>query len=99
MFIQSIIRKLCKLCLSFNRYKEVSGEATYIGEERATISTSVGPNALLLLLETIAHDCNVTEVEMLLRRVRSVFARLRGRASVYGSRQLLIGEMLQRSKE
>ena len=36
---------------------------------------------------------------MLLWRVRSVFACLRGRASVHGSRQLPIGEMLQRSKQ
>ena len=78
---------------------EVSDEVTCIEEESATIPTAVGLKALLLPLEIIGHDCNVTEVGMLLRRVRSVFRRLRAKASVHGSRPLLVGEMLRRSKE
>ena len=76
--------------------EEVNDEARDNGEERAIMPTSVGLNALLLPLENLTDDCNVSEVRMLLRRVRPVFARLRGSASVRGSKQLLIIEMLQR---
>ena len=55
--------------------EEVNDEARHNGEERAIMPTSVGLKALLLPLEKLADDCNVSEVGMLLRRVRSVFAR------------------------
>ena len=55
--------------------EEVNDEARNNGEERAIMPTSVGLNALLLPLEKLADDCNVSEVGMLLRRVRSLFAR------------------------